>query len=88
MLSTLSTVASSSIRTIIIDLNFYDRIQGYSRSLRKSEYPALDSILSTLPMPNPPTIEFEVTVDENSTHETVMKSFPALTARDMVRPFA
>ncbi|KAJ7021208.1 hypothetical protein C8F04DRAFT_1314949 [Mycena alexandri] len=85
MLSTLSTVASSSIRTIIIDLNFYDGIQGYRRSLRKSEYPALDSILSTLPMPNPPTIEFEVTVDGNSTHETVMKSFPALKARNLLR---
>ncbi|KAJ7454296.1 hypothetical protein B0H11DRAFT_1926507 [Mycena galericulata] len=75
MLSTLSTVASSTIR-IIIDLDFYDTNEGYRRSLRRSQYPALDSILSTLPMPNPPTIEFEATVDENS-NEMVMKSFLA-----------
>ncbi|KAJ7508981.1 hypothetical protein B0H11DRAFT_1963359 [Mycena galericulata] len=85
MLSTLSTVASSSIRTVIIDLDFYDRSQGYCCSLSKSEYPMLDAMLSTLFVHNPPTIEFEVTVDQNSTHETVMKSFPALRARDMLR---
>ncbi|KAJ7476285.1 hypothetical protein B0H11DRAFT_1308996 [Mycena galericulata] len=85
MLSTLSTVASSSVRTIIIDLNFYDRNEGHIRSLSESEYPALDAILSTLPMPDPPTIEFEVTHNKNRTFETVMKSFPALRARDMLR---
>ncbi|KAJ7511209.1 hypothetical protein B0H11DRAFT_2269000 [Mycena galericulata] len=85
MLSTLSTVASSSIRTIIIDLNFYDRNEGYSRRLSESEYPALDAILSALPMPDPPSIEFEVTHNKNWTNETVMKSFPASRARDMLR---
>ncbi|KAJ7513228.1 hypothetical protein B0H11DRAFT_2268154 [Mycena galericulata] len=85
MLSTLSTVASSTtIRTIIIGLDFYDASQGYRRSLLRSQDPALDSILSTLPMANPPTIELEAAVDKTS-YETVMRRFPACKARDMLR---
>ncbi|KAF7368333.1 hypothetical protein MVEN_00154700 [Mycena venus] len=83
MISTLSTItSSSSIRTITIDLGYNDIYTGYN-DLEEAECPELDAVLSALPMENPPTIEFEVTL-ESETHEMAKRCFPRLMERGML----
>ncbi|KAF8169447.1 hypothetical protein K438DRAFT_1855409 [Mycena galopus ATCC 62051] len=87
VLSTLSTVTSlHHIRTIAIDLQYYDLYSGYHDVDlgSKSECELLESKLFTLPMRHTPAVQFEVT-PRSTAHEAAKEMFPELISRGMLR---
>jgi hypothetical protein len=87
VLATLSTVAPvHRIRKIMIDLGRDEIYSGYQDIDLggKTGCELLDSKLSTLPLCDPPSVEFEVHLG-SSEHEAAKEFFPGLTSQDTVR---